>query len=363
MRHGRKSQHQRFDGFKLSAAVTNTSEPLIAAVDVAPACEEDGPRAKHLLDTQPLARRPLRVLGDTAYGTGPVRAELAERGIDVLAPLAPGVTTPGASPSAISTSIWTLARSPARPGAPPRSAASPPANAERTSPSASATRARCASAAPPRAAIGRSSSRPTRNCCWPPAKRSRTGRGRAPAPHPAADRTTPWPARRPLRRPQEPLLRTSQSPVAGCLGRRTGQSQPDSDATWLPTPPERPTGRPTERRRYHRRFRAGGVTAARAHFFRSLLADVTGCEDAANAGFEQGLTARAGTREDQAVPVPRDDIGEPVGAGQRAEEEEEKRNQKPRRSPLRSVTASSSPSAPCSSAISLRSRMSRSARV
>src|SRR5919109_3195926 len=31
MRHGRKSQHQRFDGFKLSAAVTNTPQPLITA--------------------------------------------------------------------------------------------------------------------------------------------------------------------------------------------------------------------------------------------------------------------------------------------------------------------------------------------
>jgi hypothetical protein len=37
MRHGRKSEHQRFDGFKLSAAVTNTREPLITAVEVAPA--------------------------------------------------------------------------------------------------------------------------------------------------------------------------------------------------------------------------------------------------------------------------------------------------------------------------------------
>ncbi len=90
MRHGRKSQHQRFDGFKLSAAVTNTSEPLIMAVMVAPACEQDGPQAKHLIDAQPPERRPQRVLGDTAYGTGPVRAELAEREIEVLAPVPPG---------------------------------------------------------------------------------------------------------------------------------------------------------------------------------------------------------------------------------------------------------------------------------
>lgn len=95
MRHGRKSQHQRFDGFKLSAAVTNTREPLITAIAVAPACEQDGPQAKQLIDAQPPARRPARVLGDTAYGTGPVRAELAERGVEVLAPLAPGMTKPG----------------------------------------------------------------------------------------------------------------------------------------------------------------------------------------------------------------------------------------------------------------------------
>ena len=95
MRHGRKSQHQRFDGYKLSAAVTNTNEPLITAVDVAPASEQDGPRAKDLIDAQAEHRRPGRVLGDTAYGTGPVRAELADRGVEVLAPLAPGMLKPG----------------------------------------------------------------------------------------------------------------------------------------------------------------------------------------------------------------------------------------------------------------------------
>jgi len=95
MRHGRKSQHQRFDGFKLSAAVTNAAEPLIVAVEVAPASAQDGPQAKHLIDAQPPAQRPSRVLGDTAYGIGPVRAELAERGVDVLAPLPPGARRDG----------------------------------------------------------------------------------------------------------------------------------------------------------------------------------------------------------------------------------------------------------------------------
>ena len=87
MRHGRKSQHQRFDGYKLSASATNCTEALIVAVHVAPGGEQDGPQAKHLIDAQPQERRPGRVLGDTAYGNGSARAELAERGVDVLAPV------------------------------------------------------------------------------------------------------------------------------------------------------------------------------------------------------------------------------------------------------------------------------------
>jgi Transposase DDE domain/Transposase domain (DUF772) len=87
MRHGRKSSSQRFDGYKLSASATNSTEPLIVAVHVAPASEQDGPQAKHLIDAQHEEHRPERVLGDTAYGNGPVRSELAERRVDVLAPV------------------------------------------------------------------------------------------------------------------------------------------------------------------------------------------------------------------------------------------------------------------------------------
>ena len=59
-------------------------------MDVCPASETDGPQAKHLIDSQPPEQRPDRVLGDTAYGNGPVRAELAERDVDVLAPVPEG---------------------------------------------------------------------------------------------------------------------------------------------------------------------------------------------------------------------------------------------------------------------------------
>jgi hypothetical protein len=95
MRHGRKSSQTRFDGYKLSAAATNGTEPLITAVHVAPAGETDGPQAKHLIDAQPPERRPDRVLGDTAYGNGPVRAELAEREVEVLAPVPEGTVVDG----------------------------------------------------------------------------------------------------------------------------------------------------------------------------------------------------------------------------------------------------------------------------
>jgi transposase len=87
MRHGRKSKHQRFDGYKLSAATSNTPEPLITALTVAPASERDGPQAPALIKSQPERRRPARILGDSAYGVGPVRAQLAERGVEVLAQL------------------------------------------------------------------------------------------------------------------------------------------------------------------------------------------------------------------------------------------------------------------------------------
>ena len=60
------------------------------AVHVAPGGESDGPQAKHLIDRQPPERRPDRILGDTAYGNGAVRAELAERDVDVLAPVPEG---------------------------------------------------------------------------------------------------------------------------------------------------------------------------------------------------------------------------------------------------------------------------------
>jgi transposase len=85
MRHGRKSQSQRFDGFKLHIAVINSEQPLITAVDVGDAGAHDGQHAKELIDQQGEQSRPKRILGDCAYGDQQTREDMEQRGVGVLA--------------------------------------------------------------------------------------------------------------------------------------------------------------------------------------------------------------------------------------------------------------------------------------
>jgi transposase len=85
MRHGRKSESQRFDGFKLHVAVTNSQEPLITAVEVGDASAHDGAQAKELIDQQPEELQPHRILGDSAYGDQQTREDMQQRGVEVLA--------------------------------------------------------------------------------------------------------------------------------------------------------------------------------------------------------------------------------------------------------------------------------------
>jgi len=85
MRHGRKSESQRFDGFKLHVAVTNSEQPLICAVDVGDASAHDGSQAKELIDQQPEQSRLERILGDCAYGDQQTREDMEQRGVEVLA--------------------------------------------------------------------------------------------------------------------------------------------------------------------------------------------------------------------------------------------------------------------------------------
>lgn len=85
MRHGRKSESQRFDGFKLHAAATNGVEPLITAVEVGDASGHDGSEAKALIEGQPEGLRPARILGDSAYGDQQTREDMEGCRVEVLA--------------------------------------------------------------------------------------------------------------------------------------------------------------------------------------------------------------------------------------------------------------------------------------
>jgi transposase len=86
MRHGRKSSATVFDGYKIHVAGP-ADTPLIGAVEVSPGGDHDGHHAPALIDQQPKALRPGRILGDTAYGDQATREALAGRQVDVLAPV------------------------------------------------------------------------------------------------------------------------------------------------------------------------------------------------------------------------------------------------------------------------------------
>ncbi len=94
MRHGRKSEAQRFDGYKLHAAAS-TGAPLLTAVEVTPASDYDGHQAAALVDSQPEPLRPKRLLGDSAYGDSETREQLEQRSVEVLAPVPEPPPPPG----------------------------------------------------------------------------------------------------------------------------------------------------------------------------------------------------------------------------------------------------------------------------
>ena len=235
MRHGRKSSQQLFDGYKLSAAATNSSEPLIIAVHVCPAGETDGPQAKHLIDSQPPGRQPDRILGDTAYGNGPVRAELAERQVDVLAPVPEGKVEEdrlGKREFHVDMTAGTVTC--------PDGHTVPISISKTGFRGANFTTAMCRGCPIEGAVLPRQVPTPDPTDRTRRAAPSRTTRAprpehqRASATNPTTDRTAPRPARAPLRRPQESLHRQREGTIAGRVGGRAGQPQPDRP------PPRRP---------------------------------------------------------------------------------------------------------------------------
>ena len=90
LRVGHKSERQQWAGYKVQVAEEPTSE-LLAAVEVRPANEHDAAAVVDLITGQ--AERvglcPRAILGDGAYGTADVRAELGAVGVEVVAKLRP----------------------------------------------------------------------------------------------------------------------------------------------------------------------------------------------------------------------------------------------------------------------------------
>ena len=122
MRHGRKSASRRFDGYKLSAAATNTAEPLITAVDVVPPANRTDRRPNtsstpsHSADARrACSATPPMASGQSAKNSPHATSRSWRR-------FASSHAAKGAWTSATSTSTSTPRPSPARPGTPRRSA-------------------------------------------------------------------------------------------------------------------------------------------------------------------------------------------------------------------------------------------------
>jgi len=86
MRHGRKSESQRFNGYKASIAV-ETETQIIADIDVLPANAHDSSDAPQLIlgAAENLHVDVETVLGDGAYGTAEARLDALENGYEIVA--------------------------------------------------------------------------------------------------------------------------------------------------------------------------------------------------------------------------------------------------------------------------------------
>ena len=90
MRYGHKSQRQHWPGYKMQVSEEPGSE-LVTHVEVRPANEHDGEPVVGFMTRQEahVGLQPAALLCDGAYGTADARADLSERGIEVVAKLRP----------------------------------------------------------------------------------------------------------------------------------------------------------------------------------------------------------------------------------------------------------------------------------
>jgi hypothetical protein len=90
MRHGRKSCQQRFDGHKASVAA-DAETGLITDVDILPGNAHDSQNVVELVERseEAVGDKVETVIGDSAYGAGGVRQQMAEAGRQVVAKVPP----------------------------------------------------------------------------------------------------------------------------------------------------------------------------------------------------------------------------------------------------------------------------------
>lgn len=89
MRHGRKSAARKWSGYK-QHVMTDPETELVTAVAVSPASAGDGSLLPELLTQQEESGlAPSQVVGDQAYGGGALREQVAERGTEIVAKVAP----------------------------------------------------------------------------------------------------------------------------------------------------------------------------------------------------------------------------------------------------------------------------------
>jgi len=86
MRHGRKSSHQRFDGHKAVVAA-DAETGLITDVDILPGNAHDSEKVVEVVERseEALGSEVETVIGDSAYGTGSVRKQMADADRQVVA--------------------------------------------------------------------------------------------------------------------------------------------------------------------------------------------------------------------------------------------------------------------------------------
>ena len=91
-RHGHRSRSDRYDGYKIHMTACPESD-LITAVVAMSATTHDSSILTVLLGADPVAVK--EVIADTHYGSGPLRQNLADRGIEIVAPAAPASAPKG----------------------------------------------------------------------------------------------------------------------------------------------------------------------------------------------------------------------------------------------------------------------------